>query len=45
MRWARRCRSAERFQAGAGLGRIMTTLDVLKNYPFEETARFGAAGA
>ena len=27
---------AERFQAGAGLGHIMTTLDVLKNYPFEE---------
>jgi aldehyde dehydrogenase (NAD+) len=28
---------AERFQAGAGLGHLMTTLDVLKSYPFEET--------
>jgi aldehyde dehydrogenase (NAD+) len=27
---------AEKFQAGAGLGHLMTTLDVLKNYPFEE---------
>jgi aldehyde dehydrogenase (NAD+) len=27
---------AERFQAGAGLGHIMSTLDVLKSYPFEE---------
>jgi aldehyde dehydrogenase (NAD+) len=27
---------AERFQAGAGLGHLMTTLDVLKSYPFEE---------
>ena len=27
---------AEKFQAGAGLGHIMTTLDVLKSYPFEE---------
>jgi aldehyde dehydrogenase (NAD+) len=27
---------AERFQAGAGLGHIMTTLEVLKTYPFEE---------
>ena len=28
---------AERFQSGAGLGHIMTTLEVLKTYPFEET--------
>ena len=27
---------AERAQAGAGLGHIMTTIDVLKNYKFEE---------
>jgi aldehyde dehydrogenase (NAD+) len=27
---------AEKFQAGAGLGHIMSTLDVLKNYQFEE---------
>src|ERR1700759_4555474 len=27
---------AEKFQAGAGLGHIMSTLDVLKNYEFEE---------
>jgi aldehyde dehydrogenase (NAD+) len=27
---------AERIQAGAGLGHIMTTLEVLKSYPFEE---------
>jgi aldehyde dehydrogenase (NAD+) len=27
---------AERFQAGAGLGHLMTTRDVLKTYPFEE---------
>ena len=27
---------AERLQAGAGLGHIMSTLDVLKNYHFEE---------
>ena len=27
---------AEKFQAGAGLGHLMTTLDVLKSYPFEE---------
>jgi len=27
---------AERFQSGAGLGHFMTTLDVLKTYPFEE---------
>src|SRR5947207_10605980 len=27
---------AERFQAGAGLGHLMTTLEVLKTYPFEE---------
>ena len=27
---------AERFQAGAGLGHIMTTLEILKTYPFEE---------
>jgi aldehyde dehydrogenase (NAD+) len=27
---------AERFQAGAGLGHLMTTLEVLKSYPFEE---------
>jgi aldehyde dehydrogenase (NAD+) len=32
---------AERFQAGAGLGHIMTTIDVLKSYPFEE--RLGSA--
>jgi aldehyde dehydrogenase (NAD+) len=32
---------AERFQAGAGLGHLMTTLDVLKSYPFEE--RLGTA--
>ncbi len=32
---------AEKFQAGAGLGHLMTTLDVLKNYEFEE--RLGAA--
>jgi aldehyde dehydrogenase (NAD+) len=32
---------AERFQAGAGLGHLMTTLDVLKSYPFEE--RLGSA--
>jgi len=28
---------AERAQAAAGLGHIMSTLDVLKTYPFEET--------
>ena len=27
---------AEKFQSGAGLGHIMSTLDVLKNYHFEE---------
>jgi len=27
---------AEKFQAGAGLGHLMTTLDVLKSYAFEE---------
>ncbi len=27
---------AEKFQAGAGLGHIMSTLEVLKNYQFEE---------
>ena len=32
---------AERFQAGAGLGHLMTTLDVLKSYNFEE--RLGSA--
>ena len=32
---------AEKFQAGAGLGHIMTTIDVLKSYPFEE--RLGSA--
>ena len=32
---------AERFQAGAGLGHFMTTLEVLKSYPFEE--RLGSA--
>ena len=32
---------AEKFQAGAGLGHIMTTLDVLKTYDFEE--RLGSA--
>jgi aldehyde dehydrogenase (NAD+) len=32
---------AERFQAGAGLGHLMTTRDVLKTYPFEE--RLGTA--
>jgi aldehyde dehydrogenase (NAD+) len=32
---------AEKFQAGAGLGHLMTTLDVLKTYPFEE--RLGTA--
>jgi aldehyde dehydrogenase (NAD+) len=32
---------AERAQAGAGLGQLMTTLEVLKTYPFEE--RLGAA--
>jgi aldehyde dehydrogenase (NAD+) len=32
---------AERFQAGAGLGHLMTTLDVLKAYAFEE--RLGTA--
>src|SRR5262245_15188778 len=32
---------AERFQAGAGLGHFMTTLDVLKTYAFEE--RLGSA--
>src|ERR1700755_170373 len=28
---------AEKLQAGAGLGHLMTTLDVLKKYEFEET--------
>jgi aldehyde dehydrogenase (NAD+) len=28
---------AEKFQVGAGLGHIVATLDVLKNYEFEET--------
>src|SRR5215469_1169581 len=28
---------AERLQAGAGLGHLMNTLDVLKKYEFEET--------
>jgi aldehyde dehydrogenase (NAD+) len=32
---------AERFQAGAGLGHLTTTLDVLKSYAFEE--RLGSA--
>ena len=32
---------AERFQAGAGLGHLMTTLEVLKSYSFEE--RLGSA--
>src|SRR5208337_2350463 len=32
---------AERAQAGAGLGHLMTALDVLKSYPFEE--RLGTA--
>ncbi len=32
---------AERAQAGAGLGHLMTTLEVLKTYPFEE--RLGTA--
>ena len=32
---------AERFQAGAGLGHLMTTLEVLRSYPFEE--RLGSA--
>jgi aldehyde dehydrogenase (NAD+) len=32
---------AERFQAGAGLGHLMSTLEVLKSYPFEE--RVGTA--
>src|SRR5262245_16172548 len=32
---------AERFQAGAGLGHLTTTLDVLKGYAFEE--RLGSA--
>jgi aldehyde dehydrogenase (NAD+) len=32
---------AEKFQAGAGLGHLMTTLDVLKSYAFEE--RLGSA--
>src|SRR5262249_15904295 len=32
---------AERFQAGAGLGHLLTTLEVLRSYPFEE--RLGAA--
>jgi aldehyde dehydrogenase (NAD+) len=32
---------AEKFQAGAGLGHLMTTLDVLKGYAFEE--RLGTA--
>jgi aldehyde dehydrogenase (NAD+) len=32
---------AERFQAGAGLGHLMTTLEVLKTYAFEE--RLGTA--
>ncbi|RTL73267.1 MAG: aldehyde dehydrogenase family protein, partial [Hyphomicrobiales bacterium] len=32
---------AEKFQAGAGLGHIMTTLEVLKSYDFEE--RLGTA--
>jgi aldehyde dehydrogenase (NAD+) len=32
---------AERFQAGAGLGHLTTTLEVLKSYPFEE--RLGSA--
>src|SRR5215467_9170519 len=32
---------AERFQAGAGLAHLMTTLEVLKGYPFEE--RLGSA--
>jgi len=32
---------AERAQAGSGLGHLMTTLEVLKSYPFEE--RLGSA--
>jgi aldehyde dehydrogenase (NAD+) len=32
---------AQKIQAGAGLGHIMTTIDVLKAYPFEE--RLGSA--
>jgi aldehyde dehydrogenase (NAD+) len=32
---------AERFQAGAGLGHLMTTLEVLRTYPFED--RLGTA--
>jgi len=32
---------AERIQAGAGLGHLLTTLEVLKGYPFEE--RLGSA--
>ncbi len=32
---------AEKFQAGAGLGHLMNTLEVLKTYPFEE--RLGSA--
>jgi aldehyde dehydrogenase (NAD+) len=40
MKWAP-LSFADRFQAGAGLGHLMTTLDVLKSYPFEE--RLGSA--
>ncbi len=36
---------AERFQAGAGLGHLMTTLEVLKSYPFEERLGSGLIGA
>ena len=36
---------AEKLQAGAGLGHLMSTLDVLKNYEFEETLAVGRGGA
>ena len=40
MKWARRWLCGA-LQAGAGLGHLMTTIEVLKNYPFEE--RLGSA--
>src|SRR4029450_12145958 len=35
---------AERLQAGAGLGHIASTLEVLKNYHFEERVGSGVGG-
>src|ERR1700704_1987959 len=35
---------AEKMQAGAGLGHIMSTLEVLKNYHFEEPLGSGGGG-